>query len=293
MRDFPPKTKWKSLLGFFSETDALNIVKSQGILLSSDQEEALTRDVRRSVEHVKILQGRRDLAPKIGEIPAAAFKKRREDLENEPTFKEHLVGIDDYTFALVEPQNLHAFQPHLNLEYVNRLKDTAPSLGDIEGLIKFCLPLKTEIAKSGALTNFNQNTNTFTVTSENLDLRIIGQVQGEEPNSGRNFFGFAYGSGLHQMSVTEFKGIYMIKNGYHRAYALLERGHKVFPCLLLKTNNYNATGAAALGFFNADLVVSDKSPLLSDFSTPAAVTYERRLTRVIVSVHAELQVIPL
>ncbi len=94
------------------------------------------------------------------------------------------------------------------------------------------------------------------------------------------------------MSVVAYQGIYMIKNGYHRAYALLKGGHKSFPCTLLRTDNYNATGAAGPGFFSIDVIMSDRSPLLSDFSSPAAIEYFRRLVGVIVSIHAEMQVIP-
>src|SRR5438093_239491 len=82
----------------------------------------------------------------------------------------------------------------------------------------------------------------------------------------RNCFGFAYGGGLPQMSVVEYQGVYMIKNGYHRAYALFERGHKSLPCILLRTDNYNATGAIGPAFFSIDVMMSDRSPLLSDFS---------------------------
>jgi hypothetical protein len=291
--EFPLRSSnWKSLLGFHTEAEAMTIIRSQGIPLDSDKEQALSEQIRMAVEHVRSFSGRRTLRPQIIEIPEKDFQDRRKKLEDEPTFREHLVGIHEHSLASVEIDKLHAFQPNLNIEYVERLKQRAPSPGDIAGLLKFCLPLRDEVPKSPALGNFNANSNTFTLTSENLDLRILGSVQGEEPTTGRTFFGFAYGKGLPQMSVVEYQGMYMIKNGYHRAYALLEGGHKSFPCILLRTDNYNATGATGAGFFSIDLMMSDRSPLLSDFSSPAAITYPRRLLRVIVSIHAEVQVIP-
>ncbi len=292
--EFPLRVSdWKSLLGFYTEAEAMTIIRSQGIPVDSNKEQALSEQIRMAVEHVRSFRGRRALRPQITEIPAKDIQDRRTKLEDEPTFREHLAGILEHSLASVEIDKLHAFQPNLNIEYVERLKQRAPSPGDIAGLLKFCLPLHDEVPKSPALGNFNQNSNTFTLTSENLDLRILGSVQGEEPTTRRSFFGFAYGKGLPQMSVVEYQGMYMIKNGYHRAYALLERGHKWFPCILLRTDNYNATGATGVGFFSIDLMMSDRSPLLSDFSSPAAITYPRRLLRVIVSIHAEVQVIPM
>ncbi len=289
--DFPRST-WKSLLGLFTEAEAMTIIRAQGIPLDADKERALSEQIRLAMEYVTSLRGRRTLSPQIIELRETDIQDRRKRLEDEPTFREHLVGIREHSIVSVELAKLHAFQPNLNMEYVNRLKRGVPLPGDVAGLLKFCLPLRAEQPKSPALGNFNPNSNTFTLASENIDLRILGSVQGEEPTTGRNFFGFAYGTGLPEISVVEYQGVYMIRNGYHRAYALLEVGHKFIPCILLRTDNYNATGAAGPGFFSIDVMMSDRSPLLNDFSSAAAVEYFRRLLRVIVSIHAEVQVIP-
>src|SRR5439155_2629740 len=93
------------------------------------------------------------------------------------------------------------------------------------------------------LVNFNPVTNTFNIVTDNLDFRIVGNVQGQDPQSGRRFFGFALGSGLPQISVAEYKGRYLLKNGYHRAYVLAKAGHERIPVLLVSVNNYADTGA--------------------------------------------------
>ncbi len=278
-------------MGFIGQDAAISLVKSQGIVLGPDTETVLSEQIAKAVDYVGSLSGRRNLTPEIREIPSGLFNDRQQKLVAEPTFQEHLTGMDHHSFALVEVAKLHAFQPNLNLEYVENLKKTAPSLSDVGGLLRFCLPTQDEVAESAALGGFNPVTNTWTLTSENLDLRIVGSFTGKDANN-RPFFAFAYGRGLPQLSVVEYKGLYMIKNGYHRAYALMEKGHKFIPCILVKTDNYGLTGAIGQGFFNIDLMTSDKSPLLGDFSSPAGVIYSRRLVRVIVSVHAEVQVIP-
>ena len=289
----PSKTaEWKSLLGFLPQDDATNLVLSQGIPLEPSAKDKLTARINEAIDHCASIVGRRSLTPVVKEILSTEFLDRSTRLTEEPTFKEHLGGMKDWSFGLVEIGKLHAFQPNLNLDYVNRLKERAPIPKDISGLLKFCLPTREEISKSPAAATFNPNTNTFTLASENLDVRILGNVQGEDPQTGRRFFGIAYGGGLPQISVVEYKGLYMIKNGYHRAYSLLEKGHDFMPCLIVRTDNYQLTGASGPGFFGFDLMLSDRSPIMNDFLSSAAVTYPRRLMRLIVSVHGEVQVIP-
>jgi hypothetical protein len=288
----PQSADWITLLGFFSEIEATNMVKSQGVPLTPEAEAKLSGEIRLAIEYVSSLKGRRGLTPKIQRIAGGDFAERQPKLEADPTFQEHIMGITHHSFAMVEMEKLHAFQPNLNREYILRLKKKAPDPHDIPGLLRFCLPLRSETPKLAALANANPSTNTFTLVSENLDLRIVGQVTGEDPSTGRTFVGFQFGGGLPQMSVVEYKGIYMVKNGYHRAYALLEKGHKYLPCILLNAENYNATGAAGPGFFNVDLMTSDKSPLLTDFSSSAAVIHPRPLLRKILTIHGEVQVIP-
>jgi hypothetical protein len=95
------------------------------------------------------------------------------------------------------------------------------------------------------------------------------------------------------MSVVEYKGMYLVKNGHHRALALLKKGHKFLPCLLLSTDDYQFTGGEAPGVLPMELAMSDKSPLLSDFLSPAAVIMPRRRLRIMITVHSEAQVVPM
>ena len=282
----------KSLLGFFTEAEAFNILKSQGIPFTPKQEEELNTKVREALKHASTIAGRRAVVPDVKEIPVQYMADREQRLRNEPTFAEHLIGMSGVSLSQVEIGNLHVFQPNLNMDYVKRLVAKAPEPDNLADLLRFCLPLREEVEKFPVVGGFNPNTNTVTLMSENLDMRMLGQVQGEDPKTGHRFFGFAYGGGLSQISVVDYKGVFMIKNGYHRAFALLEKGHKFMPCLLLKTDDYQATGAAGTGFFSLELMLSDRSPILSDFQSPAAVAYPRRLIRVVASIRGEVHWVP-
>lgn len=282
---------WSTLLGFYDENFALQYVKNQAVdNLRSD--DAWLAKIRSAIYAVGRISDRLQLRPEIMPLDSR-FRERMEALEREPTFREHLGGMTSRSFAMVELASIHCFQVQLNSEYIDSLVVSAPDPNDLEETVRFCLPTHDERRKAQLVTSINPVSHTFSATTENLDFRIGENVQGDDTSTGRNFAGFTYGSGLPQISVVDYKGTILLKNGYHRAFALLKKGHRFLPCLLLATDNYQATGGQVQGFFPIDLVFSDKSPVLSDFGSTAAVAVPRRRLRVMVTVHAEVQVIPL
>jgi hypothetical protein len=282
---------WMTLLGFLGEAEALQHIQGQGVEPVTTPVEWLEK-IRAARETVLKLTGRLGVQPIVKEL-GKEFDSRFRQLREDPTFPEHLAGMKSSTFALVELAKIHGFQLNANSEYVDSLVRRAPDPSDIEETVKFCLPTRDEGSKTQVLSSFNPTTNTFAAITQNLDFRVAGNVQGEDPVTHRAFAGFIYSGGLPQMSVTQYKGMYLMKNGYHRALALLKKGHEFLPCLLLSTDSYQSTGGQAPGFLPIDLVMSDKSPIMSDFLTSAAVMVPRRRLRIMITVHSEVQVVPM
>ncbi len=284
--------EWRALLGFMGEPAAWRYVNAQGVPLDGQAQETLRSRVREAVSTVAVLPDRSTVRPQVKPLPSGA-EERTGKLESEPSFKLNLVGTTGHEWGLIDISKVRCFQPNLNLEYVQDLIKRAPKSDDFASLHSFCQPLKGEGGGSALLTGFNSTTNTFTIVSENLDLRILGQVQGDAEQGGMTgkMAGFVYGFGLRQLTVAEYKGMYLLKNGYHRAYALMERGITNIPALVVHVDSYESTGAAGSGFFPLDLVLSNKAPLMQDYVTKAAVNVPRRRLRLMVSVHAEVQVV--
>ena len=280
---------WLALLGFESEQDGLRIIQEAGF--KNFETNKWLSKIRSAISVVNTISTRKEVKPEIKELDKK-YDERLTKLRNEPTFQEYLIGITSHRFALVELAKIHTFQRMLNTEYINEITKKTPSPENMDETVKFCLPTKDDREKIEILSAFNPNNNTVSMITDNLDFRIIGNVQGEDGITGRKFSGFAYGFGLPSMQVVEYKGIYLIKNGYHRAYSLLKMGHKFLPCLLLSTDSYQFTGAQAPSFFSIDLIMSDKSPLLSDFETDTAVLIPRRRMKLVITVHAEAQILP-
>ncbi len=249
--------EWRALLGFMGEGAAWKYVNSQGVGLDDRAQEALRARIREAVSAVAAIPDRSAVRPEIKPLPDDA-EDRTEKLESQESFKLNLLGTSRYEWGLVDISKVRCFQPNLNLEYIQDLLKRISKTDEFAKLHAFSQPLKGEGGESALLTGFNPTTNTFTIVSENLDLRILGQVQGEAEQGGMTgkMAGFVYGFGLRQLTVAEYKGMYLLKNGYHRAFALMEHGITNVPALIIHVENYETTGAAAPGFLPLDLVLS-------------------------------------
>ncbi len=285
------RSSWQTLAGFWDEPTALNYARGQGVPLAAEEFEGLKEKIAKARDYVQGLPARTADNPVVQPFNESE-RGNLKDLESEPTFREHLQGMKKWEYAWVELAKTVVFQPSLNTAYVESLMKDVPARQDRAAVIQLCLPLTKRAGPKLVTQGFDPGSNTFSIVTDNLDFRILGQVQGEEPESGRKFVGFAYGGGLPQMSIVEYKGRFLLKNGYHRAYALFRAGHQYLPCLLVHTDNYAMTGAQAPGFFPVDTVVSERPPRLEDFSSPAAVAIPRRLLRIMITVHGERVVFP-
>lgn len=282
---------WLTLLGFMPEDDALKFVRTQtgGSSLQTDD---WVRSIRSAREVADKVSGRMGSRPEVEEIPSE-FRDRLSKLESEATFKQHSAGMKSMRFALVELDKIHMFQMTINTEYIDSLVKRAPEPGDLEGTLKFCLPTENEKPKTPMTTSYNPNSNTFSAVTDNLDLRILGNTHAEDPVNHTPIAGFYYGFALPQATVVEYKDVLLLKNGCHRAYALMRKGHHFLPCLLGTTDMYQVTGAQVPGTFPSNLILSDRGPILSDFETRAAVPVPRRRVKVMATIHAEVQVVPI
>lgn len=287
-KDIIHYSDWSVLLGFESEQNALRFIQLQG-LKNFSNEDWLPK-IRHANSAVNKISNRTKVNPEIKELDKK-YDDHINKLQNESTFPEHLTGITSHRFALVEISKIHCFQKMLNLEFIASLEKKAPELNDMDNLVHFCLPTLDEKPSMEILRTSNAD-NTVSFISENLDFRKLGIVEGQDNASKRQFFGFQYGFGLPLISVAKYKGIYFLKNGYHRTFALFKKGHQYVPCVLITTDNFQNTGAQSPGFFPIDLIMSDKSPILSDFVSNAAIIISRRRLKKMISIHAEIQTLP-
>ena len=182
------KQDWQVLVGFWDESTAMGFVQGQGIPLKPDEISALQNKFRIARQYVQGLPERRD-NPEIRPMEADASETLRNKLESEGTFKEHLTGMGSRAeIVWVELAKLIVSQPLLNSSYIESMR--VPPETELDQVIEFCLPLTSKGPLRQAIQALNAATNTFSIITENLDFRILGPVQGEDPQSHRKFVGF-------------------------------------------------------------------------------------------------------
>jgi hypothetical protein len=283
---------WSALLGFYAEKDARKMLLGQSLELSKDRENEILRQIATARDYCSAIQGRLGVNPTVEPIPDA-HRAYLNDLENTPIVDEFVqMGIKSWSFELVELQNLHVFQPYMNLEYSAKLVERAPPPGDAAATLKYCLPIRLDPANQNVSISFDPVQNTYSIVSENLDLRMLGSSQAEDDLK-RKYVGFSYGFGLPQVFVAELSGLFFLKNGYHRAYSLMKRGHRSIPCIVLKAESLAQVGLNRPDLLPADVILSDRSPTLSDYDSRAAVTIPRRRARAVLMIHGGVEVVQL
>jgi len=138
----------------------------------------------------------------------------------------------------------------------------------------------------------DQSANSYTVASENPNLRVGGMVDAEvsvaTANGAQmpiNVHGFFVTNGGPWMQAAQFQGRWLLRDGYHRAYALLTRGITRVPCVIVQISTLQDLGAVRPGFVGGEVLLGDRPPLVADFvdesrSVPGSVLPTRKVIRI-------------
>ena len=87
-----------------------------------------------------------------------------------------------------------------------------------------------------------------------------------EPERGRHSsIPFALHGGSPNIEVAEWKGRWFSRDGYHRAFRLLQHGVRRVPAVVICASTMEELGATKPWFFNASQLFLDRPPRLLDF----------------------------
>jgi hypothetical protein len=283
----PDHVDWRLLAGFMPEQQALAYIHTSSMDNSEPDQEWVDR-IRKAQSQASTIAGRDKVQPLISEIDAK-YKDHLEAVRANPTFQEQLSGTPSHRFASVELAKVRCFQGALNHDHVDRLLRKTPGPQERDATMEFCLPVKEDNRGTKSFWSSSSSSFSTVMVSENLNLRVAGMAQGEDNITGRKMTAVVYGFGSPQISVSEYKGRYIIVNGHHRMYSLLKKGHTTAPCLVLTNEDYFYKGPQSLSMISKETVMSDRPPFLGDFDTGAAIGVLRRRSMVVINVHAEAQ----
>lgn len=178
---------------------------------------------------------------------------QREDLHEE--YREHAWSID-----VVDLRCLLAFQRRLVFRPSRHLQPVPPQQ-DWPGLIALTLGMKRDIDYRLEQTASTPDAMEITLHSSNPDLQLrlnrkIGCVDSLR---------FTLHGGCPFLEVAELHGRWFLRDGYHRAYRLLQAGVACVPAVLLRVKTLEELGATQPWFFSEEQLFSNRPPRVQDF----------------------------
>ncbi len=174
-----------------------------------------------------------------------------------------------WSVKVVDLRRIIAFQKAVNVDGLE--ERVRPVIDDPSMLAEFCLPGEQPVPPQGLIGDVDQKG--YTISSLNPNLRIAGtQVQqvlvapeeGMQPMS-MLAVTFLVSMGTSYLQVAHYNGRDFLRDGYHRAAALLHAGINEVPCVYIEAKNFEEVGANPATMLSYEVLFGDRPPLLGDF----------------------------
>jgi hypothetical protein len=202
--------------------------------------------------------------------------KQRSDLQAE------YEGLD-WTLGVVDLRRLLAFQRRLVFSTTQRASHI-PGQNDWPQLLSLTIGLErsTEhhfVGNGRATGNLD-----VSLHSSNPDLQLrLSQNEGRSRHLPLSLHG-----GSPYFEVAELRGRWFLRDGYHRAYRLLQAGVHRIPAVVIYARTIEELGATEPWFFCEEQLFSDRPPRLIDFLDENLVLrYERTALRKVIRIRVE------
>lgn len=185
----------------------------------------------------------------------------------------------DWHLGVVDLRILIAFQRRLTFNpTVAPL--AVPDPADWEALLQIAFAQPNSISYKSTQQG---NTITFRSPNPNLHLRPTQDpVCPLEIHAGSPFF-----------EVALYRDRWFLRDGYHRAYTLLQAGIFHLPAVIVNARTIEELGATKPRFFSEEILFSTRPPMVTDFLDPAlTTTYTRPPTITTIYVSWEETVAP-
>jgi hypothetical protein len=208
--------------------------------------------------------------------PLLAMATQREDLHLE------YQGLD-WTLGVVDLRLLLAFQRRLIFS-LSQQASTMPAKGDWPGLIS--LAVGSQRSTEHVLVHNSSGADRLDIGlhSSNPDL----QLRFAPKTSGCGALPLALYGGSPFFEVAEFRGRWFLRDGYHRAYHLLQAGVDRIPAVVIYARSIEEVGATASWFFDEEQLFSDRPPQVMDFfDSDMILRYERTALRKVIRIRVE------
>ena len=211
-----------------------------------------------------------------------AVAVQRKDLQ------EEYEGLD-WTLGVVDIRRLLAFQRRLVFRHTPHFCPI-PRQGDWPGLISLAMGSRRNTEHYFVSNRTATPGLDIGLHSDNPDLQFrVNQQNGRNGCSPLVLYG-----GSPFFEVAGLRGRWFLRDGYHRAYRLLEAGVHRIPAVVIHARTIEELGAIEPWFFDEAQLFSDRPPRVMDFLDDGLVLqYERAALRKVIRIRIEESFEPL
>ncbi len=262
----PPMSEF---LGYIATQTAEGQTTNQG---------ALANEWRRANDRIRQLEqeeaGWAD-KPNIEPLPDALHELQAKVLVD-PIVQRTFAAIP-FEVGMVDLDRMIVYQKHVNLSYVNELKELLGKAPDEKDIFRFCLPVDRRYDPQVLGGRIGQNVWSFSSPSADLRLLDLAMI---DPTTIEGFetggaavavVGAVIGYGSNYLSALRVDGRLILNNGTHRAYALREMGLTNAPCLIqniTRRDELELVGTPDVKEQSEMFLTHPRPPVLKDYFDP-------------------------
>ncbi|WP_158944712.1 hypothetical protein [Granulicella sp. S190] len=195
----------------------------------------------------------------------------------------------NWTLGVVDLRCLIAFQRRLIFSPVQE-KPLLPKQDDWLGLISLSVGSRRSTRHELVHHHSESDRLDMSLHSSNPDL----QLKFHPKTKDRDLLPFSLYGGSPFFEVAEFRGRWFLRDGYHRAYHLLQAGVHRLPAVVIYVRSIEELGATEPWFFSEQQLFSDRPPKVTDFLEDSmTLRYERTALRKVLRIRVEESLEPL
>jgi hypothetical protein len=188
----------------------------------------------------------------------------------------------EWKLGVVDLRHVLAFQRRLVFSPKPQ-KLQIPKQENWDALLSLSFGPARDTKHSVSLHEENDGSSAFRIESDNPDLqfRLIAGAKSSDC-----YFSLYGGSPFFE--VAEFRGRWFLRDGYHRAYRLLQAGIHHLPAVIIHARTMAEVGATQPWFFNEEQLFASRPPRVMDFlDNDIVLLYQRRRFKKVIQISIE------
>lgn len=202
----------------------------------------------------------------VADLPNDTLAAYVNELMAQPFYQASFVPEGGWQVRMADLRRVRALQPHVHTDHAAKRTEGATA-DDMLSLARITLPHSREKDPIGVVPT--PDGRGWVLTCRNPQLHVRGAYKGDVDNDGykTKVFGIETEIANSLMQVVRWRGAYILRDGYHRAYGLLSRGISSVPVMYREWPDQQPLLPApnALLFDPA----GERAPLLTDYRDDA------------------------